>query len=326
MPTRRQFASRLAGIAALSAAPFRLAQSQNLDVAKILVGFPPGGATDAVARRIAEKMRGGYANAVVVEKKPGAAMQISISTLKDSPPNGSTFLLSPTAPFSIYPFTYRKLPYALEDVAPVSTVCAFDFGFAVGPAVPASVRGIKDFLSWCKENPAKANFGSPAQGSTPHLLGIILSKTSAVDLLHIGYRGDAPALQDLMGGQLTGFSSTIGSFLPHLKSGKVRLLAVSGVGRNDFVPDVPTFREQGYPITATESYGLFLPGKTPQDVVRRAAAYLQPVLAQPDVVSALGDIGMTARSSTPQALSDLLKADTEVWRRLIKDIGFTADS
>jgi len=326
MPTRRQFASRLAGIAALAAAPLRFAQAQSLDVAKILVGFPPGGATDAVARRIADKMRGGYANAVVVENKPGAAMQISISTLKDSPPDGSTLLLSPTAPFSIYPFTYRKLPYAPEDVAPVSSVCSFNFGLAVGPAVPASVRGIKDFLSWCKENPAKANFGSPAPGSTPHLLGILLSKLSAVDLTHIGYRGDAPALQDLMGGQVSSYSSTVGTFLPHLKTGRLRLLAVSGVGRNKFAPDVPTFREQGYPIAATESYALFLPGKTPQAVVRRAAAYLQPVLAQPDVVSALGDVGMTASASTPQDLSDLLKADTEVWRRLIKQIGFTAES
>jgi tripartite-type tricarboxylate transporter receptor subunit TctC len=326
MPTRRRFASRLAGIVALAAAPLRYAHSQGLDIAKILVGFPAGGATDAVARRLAEKMRGGYANTVLVENKPGAGTQISITALKDSPPDGSTLLLGPTAPFSIYPFTYRKLPYSLEDVAPVSSVCSFAFGFGVGPAVPASVRGIKDFLSWCTDNPAKANFGSPASGSTPHLLGIILSKLSAVELTHVAYRGDAPALQDLMGGQVSSYSSTVGSFLPHLKSGRLRLIAVSGVGRNNFVPEVPTFSEQGYPITATESYGLFLPGKTLTTVVRRAAAHLQPILAQSDMVSALGDVGMTARSSTPQELSDLLKADTEVWRRLIKEIGFTAES
>lgn len=327
MPTRRQFTSQLAGIAALTAVPLRYAHSQsNIQLAKILVGFPPGGATDTVARRLAEKMRGGYANTVVVENKPGAAMQISISTLKDSAPDGNTLLLSPTAPFSIYPFTYRKLPYVMEDVAPVSSVCSFAFGFAVGPAVPPSVRGIKDYLAWSKANPGKANFGSPAAGSTPHLLGILLSKLSGTELTHVGYRGDAPGLQDLMGGQVSAYSSTVGSFLPHLKSGRLRLIAVSGKSRNTFVPDVPTFREQGYPINATESFGLFLPGRTPQNIVRRAAAYLQPILAQTDVIAALGDVGMTAKSSTPQELVDLIKADTEEWRRLIKTVGFTADS
>lgn len=327
MPTRRQFASQLAGIAALTTAPIRFAHSQDRqDLARILLGFPAEGSAHAVALRLAEKMRGGYANSVVVENKPGAAMQIAVSTLKDSPPDGRTLLLSPTAPFSIYPFTYRKLPYTLDDVAPVSSVCSFAFGFAVGPAVPASVRGIRDFLSWCKENPAKATFGSPASGSTPHLLGIILSKLSGTELAHVGYRGDTPLLQDLMAGQVSGYSSTVGSFLPHLKSGRCRLIAVSGVGRNNFVPDVPSYREQGYPITATESFGLFLPGKTPPSVVRRAAAYLQPILAQPDVVKALGDVGMTAKPSTPQGLSDLLNADTDEWRRLIKQIGFTAES
>jgi tripartite-type tricarboxylate transporter receptor subunit TctC len=326
MTARRQFASQLAGVAALAAAPFRLAHSQNLDLAKILVGFSPGGSTDVAARRLAEKMRGGYANTVLVENKPGAAAQIAITTLKDSPPDGSTLLLTPTAPLAIYPFTYKKLPYSVEDVTPVSLVSSFAFGLGVGPAVPASVRGVKDFLSWCKENPTKANFGSPASGSTPHLLGILLSKLSGVDLTHVGYRGDAPGLQDLMGGQVSSFSTTVGGFLPHLKGGRLRLLAVAGIGRNKFVPDVPTYREQGYPITATESFALFLPRNTPPKIVRRAAAYLQPALAQPDIVSAFADIGMTARSSTPQAVSDLLKSDAEEWSRLIKQIGFTAES
>ena len=326
MPTRRKFAGQLAAVAAMTVPPMRYAHSQGTQLARILVGFPPGGPTDTVARRLAEKMRGGYANTVVVENKPGAAMQISISTLKDSAPDGGTLLLSPTAPFSVYPFTYRKLPYVAGDVAPVSSVCSFAFGFAVGPGVPLSVRGIKDYIAWCKANPSHANFGSPAAGSTPHLLGILLSKLSGAELTHIGYRGDAPGLQDLMGGQVSAYSSTVGSFLPHLKSGRLRLIAVSGNDRNTFVPDVPTYREQGYPITATESFGLFLPGRTSQDIVRRAAAYVQPVLAQQEMIAALGDVGMTAKSSTPQDLADLIKADTEEWRRLIKIVGFTAES
>jgi tripartite-type tricarboxylate transporter receptor subunit TctC len=129
-----------------------------------------------------------------------------------------------------------------------------------------------------------------------------------------------------MGGQVSGYSTTLGSYLPHLKSGKLRILAVSGVGRNQFAPDVPTFREQGYPITAAEQYGLFMPGKTPQNIVRRAAAYMQPVLTHPDVIAIFATFGMTSKPTTPQALADVIKADSDEWRRLIKQIGFTAES
>ncbi len=326
MTTRRAFSLQLAALAGLAAAPLRNARAQGLDLARILVGFPPGGGTDAIARRLAERMRGSYANNVLVDNKPGAATQIAITTLKDSAPDGGTFLLNPTGPFSIYPFTYRKLPYSMEDIAPVSAVCTFPFGFAVGPAVPDSVRGVKDFIAWCKANPGKASFGSPASGSTPHLLGILLSKLAGVEITHVGYRGDAPGLQDLMGGQVAGYMSTSGAFLPLLKSGKLRILAISGAARNSFVADVPTFREQGYPILASEQFGMFMPGRTPPEIVRRAAAYLQPVVSHPDVVSTLAIYGMSPKASTPQELSDVIAKDTEEWRRIIKQIGFTAES
>ncbi|MES2786686.1 MAG: Bug family tripartite tricarboxylate transporter substrate binding protein [Pseudomonadota bacterium] len=328
MTSRRDFVKSSAALAALGATGLSLpARAQNLDLAKILCGFPPGGTSDAISRRIAEKLRGSYANNVVVENKPGAGGQIAITLLKDSPADGSTLLLTPSSMLSIYPYVYKSLPYKpLEDVQPVSLACYFNHAFGVGPAVPESVKTIKDFLAWAKENPTKANYGSPGAGSMPHLIVALLNKLTGQDLKHIPYRGSAPGIQDLLGGQISAMSSPVGDYLPYLKTGKLRLLAISGQDRSRFVPDVATYRQQGFPVTVREWYGVFLPGKATPEVVRRAAAYLQPALAQPDLVSSMAQVGMEVESSSPQVLGDLLRADAEEWRRLIKQIGFTPES
>ena len=323
--TRRHFMLQSTALAAGALPLASLAQGSEL--ARILVGFPAGGTSDAMSRRIADKLRGQYAANVVVDNKPGAGGQIAISTLKDAPTDGSTLLLTPSSMLSIYPFVYKTLPYKpLEDVQPVSLACYFNHAFGVGPAGPASVKTVKDFLAWAKANPDKANYGSPGAGSMPHLIAALLGKLTGQELKHIPYRGSAPGIQDLLGGQISAMSSPVGDYLPYLKTGKLRLLAISGQNRSPFVPDVPTYRQQGYPITVREWYGVFLPGKAKPETVRRAAAYLQPALAQQDVITSMAQLGMEVQSSSPQALGDLLKADAEEWRRLIKQIGFTAES
>jgi tripartite-type tricarboxylate transporter receptor subunit TctC len=328
MTTRRDFMKTSAALAALGAGGLPLpASAQSLELAKILCGFPPGGTSDAISRRIADKLRGNYATNVVVENKPGAGGQIAVTTVRDSPADGSTLLLTPSSMLSIYPYVYKSLPYKpLEDVQPVSLACYFNHALGVGPAVPASVKTIKDFLAWSKANPEKGNYGSPGAGSMPHLIVALLNKQAGSDLKHIPYRGSAPGIQDLLGGQISAMSSPVGDYLPYLKSGRLRLLAISGIERSPFVPDVPTYRQQGYPITVREWYGVFLPGKASPDVARRAAAYLQPALAQPDLVSSMAQVGMEVQSSSSQVLGDLLRSDAEEWRRLIRQIGFTPES
>jgi tripartite-type tricarboxylate transporter receptor subunit TctC len=326
MTTRRDFALKSAALAAAAAWPLA-SRAQNLQLAKIICGFPPGGTSDAMSRRLAEKLRGNYATNVVVENKPGAGGQIGVTTLRDSPADGSALLLTPSSMLSLYPYVYKSLPYKpLEDTQPASLACYFNHAFGVGPAVPESVKTLKDFIAWAKANPDKANYGSPGAGSMPHLIGTMLGKITGVEMKHIGYRGSAPGIQDLLGGQISAMSSPVGDYLPHIKAGKLRLLAISGINRSPFVPDVPTYRQQGYPITVREWYGVFLPGKASPEVVRRAAAYLQPALAQPDLVSSMAQVGMEVQSSSPSQLGDLLRADVEEWRRLIKQIGFTPES
>ncbi len=328
MTTRREFAKRITALTAIAAGSIpHGAGAQTLDLAKILCGFPPGGTSDILSRRIASLLRGNYAANVLVENKPGAGGQIAISTLRDSPADGSTLLLTPSSMLSIYPYVYKSLPYKpLEDVQPVSVASFFNHAFGVGPAVPASVKNMRDFLAWTKANPEKGNYGSPGAGSMPHLIASLVGKHAGQDLRHAPYRGSAPGIQDLLGGQISAMSAPVGEFLSHVKSGKLRLLAISGVDRSPFVPDVPTLRQQGFPITVREWFGVFLPGQASQDVVRRAAAYLQPALAQNEVVTAMAQFGMEVQSSTPSALGEMLRADAEEWGRLVKQVGFTPES
>jgi tripartite-type tricarboxylate transporter receptor subunit TctC len=328
MNTRRQFTQSLLGGAALSTLGLPLAaHAQGTpETARILVGFPPGGTTDALSRLVAEKLRGSYARNMLVDNKPGAGGQIAITNLKNSTPDGNTLLLTPSSMLSVYPFTYSKLPYTLDDVAPVSVACFFSHGFGVGPAVPESVKNMKDFLTWAKANPGKASFGSPAAGSIPHLTAALIGKMTRVELMHVPYRGSAPGIADLMGGQIASMCSPVGDYLQHIKTGKLRLLGTSGPERSPFTPDVPTFKEQGINLAVREWYGFFLPGKASADVRRRAAAYLQPALNSKEIIDSLSLVGMEAQSSTPDQLAAWLKADANQWRGIVKEIGFTADS
>jgi tripartite-type tricarboxylate transporter receptor subunit TctC len=324
---RRHFVMQAAAVAALGAALPLASAAELLALARILLGAPAGGAGDLMARRLADKLSGAYAAKVIIENKPGAGGQLAISALKESADDGSTLLLTPSSLLSIYPYTYAKLPYKpQEDLAPVSLAAYSNHALGVGPAVPASVKTLPEFLAWAKANPDKASYGSPASGSIPHLIMVVLAKQTGAPLRHIPYRGSTVGIQDLRGGQLAAMSSPVGAFLPHLASGQVRLLAVSGDQRSPFVPEVPTYRQLGHPITAREWYGFFVPAKTSPEVVARAAASLRVALSAPEVVDGIRQFGLEAAHSTPQQLAEMLKADNEEWRALVKSVGFTAES
>jgi tripartite-type tricarboxylate transporter receptor subunit TctC len=314
------------GAAALAAGWPQWAAAQAIDSARVLCGFPAGGTTDAVSRRVAEKMRGSFAANVLVENKPGAGGRLAMEELRRSPPDGSTLLLTPAAIVTLYPHVYSKLGYGIDDVTPVCTACVIEFGFGVGPKVPESVRNIKDFLAWAKANPKDASFGSPAPGSPPHLLGALLSKESGVDLSHVPYRGSAPGIQDLLGGQVAAMSSPVGDYLPHLKSGKLRLLATSGAKRSRFAADAATYTEQGFKaLEMHEWYGFFLPAKTPADVVARAAASIRAAVSAPDVVESFAMLGLEASANTPAELAAAVKSENAAWGPIIKRVGFTPE-
>jgi len=321
MLTRRRFL----GTAALGLLPFPL-RAQGLDTARIIVGFPPGGTTDVMARKVADKLRGPYARVAIVENRPGAGGQLGVVALKDAPADGSTLLLTPSSMLTIYPHTYRTLQYKLEDVAPVSLAMYTHHVLSVGPAVPDSVKNLKDFFAWTKANPDKAVYGSPGAGSMPHLIGVLISKASGAELRHVAYRGSAPGIQDLLGGQIASFLGPVGDVLTHSRAGKVRVLGSSGKERDTFLPAVPTMGEQGIAMGLREWYAFFMPAKTSAEVVQRAASALDHAIKQADVVEFGRQFGLEVQASTPRVLADLLKADAAEWSGLARQTGFTADS
>lgn len=316
----------LAAAPLIMAAP-RLAFAQTLETARVLCGFPAGGTTDAVSRRVADKLRGGYARTALVDNKAGAGGRIAVEEVSRAAPDGSTLLLTPAAMITLYPHIYTRLAYGPRDLRPVSTACQVAFGFGVGPAVPDSVRDIKGFLAWAKANPEQANYASPGAGTPPHFIGALLAKESGLDLRHVPYKGSAPGIQDLLGGQVAAMTSPIGDYLPYLKGGKLRLLATSGRQRSKLVPDVATYAEQGLPaLTIGEWYGFFLPGKASDEVTQRAAAAIAAAVNSPDVVEAFAQLGLEASANTPAELAKAVADEGAAWAPIVKRVGFKPEA
>ena len=330
MITRRCFAQLSAALlptlGGTSAVRAQAGKEAMPDMARIISGFPAGGTADALARRAGDHMRGKYAASMVVDNKPGAGGQIGILNLRDSPADGTSLLITPSSMLSIYPYTYPKLRYTLDDVAPVSLGALFDHGLAVGPGVPDSVRTLADLLDWMRANPGSANYGSPGAGSMPHMVGVLLGQFTQIDMRHVPYRGTVPGVQDLLGGQIPAFWGPIGDYLQHSKGGKLRVLAIAGARRSPFLPQVPTLVELGHPLKVSEWYGFFLPGKATHHAIQRASDALRVALSQPEVVEYGKQYGLEVKPSTAAQLAQMLKADADQWRGLIKQTGFTAES
>jgi tripartite-type tricarboxylate transporter receptor subunit TctC len=324
---RRQLLQTTGASALLASLGQHAFAQASIETATIVTGFAAGGTSDTTCRRIATRLSPDYAKTAVVENRTGAGGQIAVSYVKGRPADGATILQTPTSILTIYPHIYKKLPYdPMADLTPVSLACIFDFGFAVGPAVPASVKSVPEFLAWAKANPAGANYGSPAAGSTPHFIGALLGKKGGVELKHAAYRGTQPAMLDLLGGNISAVSGPIGDITQHLASGKVRILGVSGAKRNRFAPEVPTFGEQGIKDMAhSEWFAFFLPAKASPDVVAKLNTAMKNALLQKDVIDGLGTFGLEAMSSSPGELTELLKKDTAKWAPIVKEVGFTAE-
>ncbi|GIX25654.1 MAG: hypothetical protein KatS3mg122_2885 [Caldimonas sp.] len=328
MITRRQFVQASTGAAALGL--LGQTQAQPVEQPKFLYGFPPGSSGDIVARRVAERMAGTpYArNQAIVENKAGAGGRIALEALRQAAPDGATLCLSPFSATAVYPHIYTRLGYdPVNDFVPVSIAALMFHGLAVGPLVPASVKSVKDYLAWAKAHPKDANYGSPAAGSTPHFIGALLGLNNGVDLKHVPYRGSVPGVTDLVGGQIASMVTPSGDFIAHHRAGKLRVLATSGSRRSPFLPDVPTFAEQGFPdLVVEEWFGFYAPARTPATMVAAANAAINQALKDPAVIEALGTVGLIAQGSTPQEMAVSQKREFERWGPLVKKIGFTAES
>jgi len=326
---RRQVLQLAAGGAAAMALPAigKAREKPLFNTATVVGGFTAGGTVDTLARLVAHNLTGLYADSMVVENRTGAGGQIAARFVARAAPDGRTFLATPMSILGIYTHTYDTLPYSIDDLVPVSLGCVFEYGLAVGPAVPASVTTVPEFFKWVTANPSQANFGSPASGSVPHLVGDLLGRKMKVPLQHIAFRGTPSAIVDMIGGQIPAVSGPLGEFLPHIKEGRVRVLGVMGSKRSKFMPDVPTMVEQGIKdFVYDEWVGFYVPRGTPQDVIARLNADLKIALKSQDTIDGLALKGLDARWSTPEQLQEMLDNDTERWGRIVRKIGFKAQN
>ncbi|HVZ53640.1 MAG TPA: Bug family tripartite tricarboxylate transporter substrate binding protein [Pseudolabrys sp.] len=306
--------------AALSSHP-ALAQLGG-EPTRIVFPFAAGGSGDAIARLIADQLRMSLKETVIVENRTGAQGRIGVQDVKKAPPDGKTLLITPVAPMSIYQLVYKNLAYdPVADFEPLSQVATFDFALAVGPQVPA--HNLKELVAWLKANPKQGNYGTPGAGTLPHFFGVTFGKAVGVDLRHVGYRGSAAALTDLMGGQIPIEVTTSSDLIKQHKAGTIRILATSGAKRSPFVPEVPTFKEAGYDIVGEGWYGMFAPAKTPPDVVEKLSKAIAAAVQAPAVKDKLLAFGLVPTGTSSAELGRIQKADTALWAPAVKASGYT---
>ena len=323
--SRRQLVMGGAALSALGLAG-RVA-AQGAGSAFIVSGFPAGGMGDYVARPLAERMRGKYALNILVESRTGAGGRIAVEYVKRAAPDGLTILQIPSSPMVLYPNTYKKLNYdPMADFIPVCSTVTYAFSFTAGPGLPAEIKTVAEYIRWAKANPKLASYGIPAAGSALHFAGMMLQKAAGFEFTSVAYRGGAPLLQDVMGGQVPVSFNVIGEVLPHVRSGKLRSLAVTSAERSLFLPDVPTLVEQGYKDIALQEWlGWFVPAKTPMDTVNKLNAIVRDGLQAPDFVESLAKNGLQPVTQSADEFARIVKRDFDRWSVIAKATGFTAE-
>jgi len=319
----------LAGFAALAVASAP-AQAQapagGAHPLRLIVGFPPGGALDTLARALAEQLRTGGEEQVIVDNRPGAATRISIEYVKRAAPDGRTVLLSSNAPLVIFPMTYRQLAYDVDrDFVPVAHLAEVPTVISAGADRP--YKTLPEYVSWVRTNPSQGSVGLTNLGGTLHFAVIGMAKTVGVPLTPVAYKGGAPLVTDLVGGHVPLSADALASQMELHRGGKVRILAVSGMRRNASLPDVPTAHEAGIDAFdhANASYSAFVPAGTPAPVVQRLERAFVAAMQQPQVRSAMTRAGLEATGLPGAAVKRMLSEERDFWRPLVQASGFRSD-
>ena len=320
---RRTF---VAASAASLAAPMLRAQNLPTGQVRIIVGFPPGGGTDVLARIVGQKLQAMWNTTIVVENRAGATGVIAADYVAKAPPDGTTLLMAHINSHAIAPGLMPKLGYVVErDFTPLSLVGVTPNLLIANLDQPA--KTVKDLVDQCKAIPGKVSFGSAGQGSAQHLAMEMFKLSAGVNALHVPYKGSGPLLIDLIGGQIQYSFDTMTAATPHVKSGKVRAIAQTRAKRAKGHPTVPTMAESGFPgFEATTWYGLVGPGKLPPAMAQRMNEDINKVLAMPDVQEKLEQYGAEDGGGTPEKFSEFIKVEQQKWAKVIKDAKVTAES
>jgi len=315
----------LLGALGIGLAPAREAAAQypNGQPTRMLVGFPPGGSVDILARLVVEQMRD-RAPQLIVENRAGAGGRLALEALRHSPPDGQTLLLTPSDPITFSPHVRRTTLYrAMEDYVPVAMVAAAPFIIAVGPAVPADVTSVDQFAAFCRARPRIATFGTPGSGSRPHFIGAMLAKSERFEFTHVPYNGAAAAIQDMIRGEIAASVTTIANILPHIQAGTARALVTTGRRRNTALPSTPTIGEAGHPdLEVIEWFGIMAPPKTTPAILEISRAAAEQAIGSEAFRKGLMALSFEAETGDPGGLAAAIQAETERWGAIIQASGF----
>ncbi len=320
MLNRRQLSCALASTLAWGAVAPARAQADT--AIHLLVGFPAGGGSDAIARLLAEKLQADLGRSVVVDNRPGAGGQIAAQQLKAARADGTTLFLSHDHTISILPQVTKKPGFDPQtDFEPVGGIATFVNGLAVSGGTPA--RSVPEFIDWVRKQGGQAAIGIPAPASTPEFLVQLLAKKYDVKLTAVPYKGSAPMMADMLGNQIPAGVGSVPDFIEYQRAGKLHMIGVLGGQRQAALPGVPTFAELGIKgLEDTPYYGIWAPKGTPADFVNRFTRALEKALAVPEVHKRLTDMGLTVGYMAPRELDARERAYTQVWTRIIQDSGF----
>jgi tripartite-type tricarboxylate transporter receptor subunit TctC len=301
------------------------AQTYPSKTIKIVVPFPPAGTTDLLARTLAQKLNEAFGKPVVVENRPGAGGNIGADVVAHAPADGYTLLLATVSTHGINPTLYPNMPYdAIKDFAPVALVGRVSNVLMVNPKVAAN--SMKELIALAKAQPGKFMFASSGNGTSLHLSGELFATMAQLDIKHVPYKGSAPALADVMNGQVPFMFDNLPSALPHIKAGKLRPLAVTMGKRIVQLPNVPTVAEAGLPgFEAVSWFGLMAPARTPGEVVNRLNSTVNKILSNAEMRQRLIDLGTEPATMTPGQFAEHVKSEIEKWGKVVKTSGATVD-
>jgi tripartite-type tricarboxylate transporter receptor subunit TctC len=286
---------------------------------KIFVGFAAGGGTDVAARILAQKLTEALGQSVVVENRPGASGMIAAETVAKSAADGYTLMMGSQTTLAVAPALYRKFSIdAARDFAGVAMAGVSPLVLVVHPSVP--VQSVKDLIALAKSKPGTINFGSGGLGTTPHMAGELFSIQAGVKMVHVAYRGEAPAINDLLGGQLQLIFANLSAVIGNVKAGSLRALAVTSAQRAATAPEIPTIAEAALPgFDAATWFALVAPAATPRDIVLRLNAEVTRLVAQPETQQRFADLGMSIAAGAPDALDAYIGSEIGKWSQVIKD-------
>ena len=290
---------------------------------KILVGFPPGGSADVIARIVADALRDDFST-VVVDNKPGAGGRIALNAVKAAKPDGQTVVVLPSGPMVLFPHVYKKLDYdAVKDFTPISQIARFQFGVVSGPAT--NVKSVAEMVAKAKSDPANASYGTPGAGTLPHFMGVLMEQSAGISLNHVPFQGGAPANNALLGGHIGYKFDVVSETVEFHRTGKARIIAVTGSQRDPQVPEVPTLKESGVNMEATAWFAMYGPAGLKGEALARLEKAMMKLARDPAIKDKMVKLGLEPIGSNSADLAAAQKADLTRWEKPIKATGVQLD-